>query len=152
MSSDKYLFQAIVEQVSDAIIFADRRGVIRLWNAGAEAVFGYSSEEAAGNSLDVIIPERLRPAHWKAFHQAVETGRTKYGRQVMVTRAIHKTEKKLYVDLSFAIVKDDSGAVVGAVAVASDATERYLSEAALRKRVAELEAQLKTASAPPSPG
>ena len=70
----------------------------------------------------------------------------------MVTRAIHKTEKKLYVDLSFAIVKDGSGAVVGAVAVASDATERYLSEAALRKRVAELEAQLKTASAPSSPG
>ncbi|MGH8627368.1 MAG: PAS domain-containing protein [Gammaproteobacteria bacterium] len=152
MSSDKYLFQAIVEQVSNAIIFADRQGVIRLWNAGAEAVFGYSSEEVIGQSLDVIIPERLRPAHWKAFDKAVETGRTKYGRQVMVTSSIHKTGKKLYVDLSFAIVSDGSGEVVGAAAVASDATERYLAEAALRKQVAELEAQLKTASAPPSPG
>ena len=79
MSSDKYLFQAIVEQVSDAIIFADRQGAIRLWNTGAEAVFGYSSEEVIGQSLDVIIPERLRPAHWKAFHQAVETSRTSTG-------------------------------------------------------------------------
>ena len=138
MSSDN-LFQAIVEQVSDAIILADRQGAIRLWNAGAEAIFGYSSQEVIGQSLDVIIPERLRPAHWKAFDKAVETGRTKYGRQVMVTRSIHKTEKKLYVDLSFAIVKDGAGTVVGAVAVASDATERYLSEAALRERVAELE-------------
>ncbi len=48
-------------------------------------------------------------------------------------------------------MKDGSGEVVGAVAVASDVTERYLSEAALRKRVAELEAQLKTSPAPPSP-
>lgn len=148
MSSDN-LFQAIVEQVSDAIIFADREGVIRLWNAGAQAVFGYSSEEVIGQSLDVIVPERLPPAHWKAFQQAVETGRTKYGRQVMVTRSMHKTEKKLYVGLSFAIVKDGSGKVLGAVAVASDATERYLSEVALRKRVAELESQSKDSS--PSP-
>ncbi len=45
-------------------------------------------------------------------------------------------------------MKDGSGEVVGAVAVASDVTERYLSEAALRKRVAELEAQLKTSPGP----
>ncbi|MGH8726943.1 MAG: hypothetical protein ACREV9_02020 [Burkholderiales bacterium] len=48
-------------------------------------------------------------------------------------------------------MKDGAGAVVGAVAVASDATERYLSEVALRKRVAELEARLKISPAPPSP-
>lgn len=151
MSFDN-LFQAIVEQVSDAIIFADRQGVIRLWNAGAKAVFGYSPEEVIGRNLDVIIPERLRPAHWEAFDKAVETGSTKYGRQVMVTRSVHKTARKLYVDLSFAIVRNHTGEVVGAVAVARDATERYLSEAALRKQVADLEAQSKAASAPPSPG
>jgi PAS domain S-box-containing protein len=54
------LFQAIVEQVSDAIIFADRKGVIRLWNPGAQTLFGYSAEEAVGKSLDLIIPDRLR--------------------------------------------------------------------------------------------
>ena len=54
---------AIVEQVADAIIFADRQGVIRLWNPAAEAVFGFSADEMIGQSLDLIIPERLRPAH-----------------------------------------------------------------------------------------
>ena len=68
------LFLAIVEQASDAIIFADRQGVIRLWNPAAEAVFGYAADEAIGQSLDLIIPERLRKAHWKAFHEAIEGG------------------------------------------------------------------------------
>jgi PAS domain S-box-containing protein len=132
---------------------ADRRGTIRLWNPGAEALFGYSAEEVVGRSLDVIIPDRLRPAHWRAFDQAVETGCTKYGRQVMVTRSVHKNGQTLYVDLSFAVVNDASRETLGAVAIARDATQRYLSETALRKRVTELEAQLKVSfAAPPSRG
>ncbi len=138
------LFLAIVAQGSDAIIFADREGVIRLWNPAAEAVFGYAADEAIGQSLDLIIPERLREPHWKAFHQAIEAGRTKLGRKALVTRSGHKSGQKLYVDLSFAIVKDDAGEVAGSVAVARDATERYASEVALKQRITELEAHLKT--------
>ncbi len=73
-------------------------------------------------------------------------GRTKLGRKAFVTRSVHKTGQKLYVDLSFAIVRDAAGEVVGSVAVAHDATERFTSEATLRKRIAELEAQLKASS------
>jgi PAS domain S-box-containing protein len=57
------LYQAIVEQGPDAIIFADRDGSIQVWNRGAETVFGYAAAEVLGKSLDVIIPERLRHAH-----------------------------------------------------------------------------------------
>ena len=130
---------AIVEQAADAIIFADRQGVIRLWNPAAEAVFGFSADEVIGQSLDLIIPERLRPAHWKAFHQAIEAGRTRLGRSAMVTRSIHKSGARLYVDLSFAIVQDAAGEVAGSVAVARDATERYTSEVTIKERLAELE-------------
>ena len=130
---------AIVEQVADAIIFADRQGVIRLWNPAAEAVFGFSADEMIGQNLDLIIPERLRPAHWKAFHQAIEAGRTRLGRLALVTRSVHKSGAKLYVDLSFAIVRDAAGEVAGAVAVARDATDRYTSETTMKKRLAELE-------------
>src|SRR5215510_12073143 len=94
---------SIVEQTADAIIFADRQGVIRLWNRAAETIFGFSADEVIGQSLDLIIPERLRPAHWKAFHQALEAGRTRLGRQALVTRSVHKSGARLYVDLSFAI-------------------------------------------------
>jgi PAS domain S-box-containing protein len=130
---------AIVEQTADAIIFADRQGVIRLWNPAAEAVFGFSADEVIGQSLDRIIPERLRPAHWKAFHQAIEAGCTRLGRQARLTRSVHKTGARLYVDLSFAIVRDAAGEVAGSVAVARDATDRYAAETTIRKRLAELE-------------
>ncbi|MET0218614.1 MAG: PAS domain S-box protein [Burkholderiales bacterium] len=130
---------AIVEQVADTIIFADRQGVIRLWNPAAEAVFGFSADEMIGQSLDLIIQERLRPAHWKAFHQAIEAGRTRLGRRALITRSVHKSGARLYVDLSFAIVRDAAGEVAGAVAVARDATDRYTSETTMKKRLAELE-------------
>lgn len=141
------LSRAIVEQVADGIIFADRRGVIRLWNARAEAIFGYTADEVLGRSLDVIIPERLRSAHWTAFDKAVETGRTKYGRQAMTTRSVHKNGSELYVDLSFALVKDEADQVLGSVAMARDVTNRYLAEKELRRRIAELEGQVKALSA-----
>ena len=133
------LFQNIVERALDAIIFADRDGAIRIWNRGAETLFGYSAAEVLGDSLDVIIPERLRSAHWEAFRRAIDTGRTKYGDRVLTTRSVHKNGTKLYVDLSFGLVSDETGAVVGAFAIGRDCTARYLADAALRARVAELE-------------
>ena len=133
------LFRAIVDQAPDAIIFADRGGAIRVWNCCAETVFGYTAAEVLGKSLDVIIPERLRDAHWEGFRQAIDTGQTKYGNRVLTTRSVHKNGSKLYVDLSFGLLKDEAGAVIGAMAVGRDGTARYLSDAALRARVAELE-------------
>ncbi len=139
-------FQAIVEQAPDAIIFADRDGSIQVWNRGAETVFGYSAAEVVGRSLDVIIPERLRRAHWEGFRRAIETGQTKYGNQVLTTRSVHKDGSKLYVDLSFGLVRDRAGAVTGALAIGRDCTTRYLSDSALQARVSELEQNLE---APP---
>jgi PAS domain S-box-containing protein len=141
-----HLCRTIVEASSDAIIFADRGGLIRLWNRGAELVFGYSAAEAVGQSLDIIIPERLRRAHWDAFDWSVETGRTKHTDRVLTTRAVHKSGDKLYVDLSFGLAKDASGVALGAFAVGRDCTARYLAERAMKARVQELEASLEAAS------
>ena len=143
------LFQAIVEQAPDAIIFADRDGAIRVWNRGAEKVFGYSAAEVLGASLDVIIPERLRRAHWEGFRKAVETGQTRHGDRVLTTRSVNKKGDKLYVDLSFGLVKDEAGAVAGALAISRDCTARYLSDNALRARVLELEKKLEVAPKQP---
>ena len=119
---------AIVEQCPDAMIFADREGAIRLWNRAAEALFGYSAPEALGSSLDLIIPERLRAAHWAGYRRAISTGVTKYGSQVLTTRSARRDGGKLYVELSFALVKDADGKVAGALATARDCTERYLAQ------------------------
>ncbi len=134
------LYQGVVEQLPDAVIVSDRHGVIRVWNRAAEALFGFAAAEAIGQSLDIIIPERFRAAHWNGFNQAAANGRTKLGSQVRTTRSMHKQGNKLYVDLSFGLVTDAAGSVVGAMAVARDCTARFEADKALRKRVAELEA------------
>ncbi len=133
------LYEAIVEQMPDAVIVAGRDGVIRIWNRGAEALFGFAAEEAIGQSLDLVIPERLRSAHWSGFDRAFESRRTASGRRVRTTRAVHKDGRRLYVDLSFGLVVDAAGTALAAVAVGRDCTERHLSEKALRDRLAELE-------------
>ncbi len=124
------LYRAIVEQAPDAIVFADCDGTIRVWNRRAETVFGYSATEMLGNSLDAIIPERFRRAHWEGFRRAVDAGKTKYGDRVLTTRSQTKSGGKLYVDLSFGLVRGESGAVAGVLAVARDCTTRHLKEKA----------------------
>ena len=124
--TDSDLYQAIVDQAPDVIIFADCEGAIRVWNHGAETVFGHSAAEVLGESLDVIIPERLRKAHWEGFHKAVDSGQTKYRNQVLTTRSVHKDGSKLYVELSFGLVRDGRGAIVGSLAIGRDCTARHL--------------------------
>lgn len=138
------LFECIVAQAPDAIIFADRDGLIRIWNRGAERVFGHAAAAVLGTSLDVIIPERFRRAHWEAFHRAVATGSIRHAGRVLTTRSMHKDGSRLYVDLSFGLVKDAGGAVLGALAIGRDCSERYLADAALRSRVAAFEAEKKS--------
>jgi PAS domain S-box-containing protein len=133
------LAEAIVAQTPDAIVFADREGVIRLWNRGAEVLFGFAASEAVGASLDIIIPERFREAHWSGFRRAVAAGQVRHGARVRTTRAIHRFGHKLYVELSFALVHDASGAVIGSVAVGRDCGDRFLAEKAMRERLAQLE-------------
>ena len=54
----------LVNATSDAVVYADAEGQIRYWNAGARRMFGYTADEALGQSLDIIIPASLRSRHW----------------------------------------------------------------------------------------
>ncbi len=117
------LFRLIVEQAPDGIIFADREGVVQVWNTAAAELFGYLPEEAIGRSLDIIIPEHLRQAHWEGFGKAVASGHTKHGGRALKTRATHKAGHKLYVSLAFSVVKDREGKVIGTMATAREFIE-----------------------------
>jgi PAS domain S-box-containing protein len=126
------LHQAIVEQSQDAIIFADREGVIRLWNRGAEIIFGYGAQETLGHSLSLIVPEKFRRAHDEGYRRAMETGQLRHDGRVLTTRSHHKYGCRLYVDLSFGLLKDESGRVTGAFAMGRDCTARHLEQQAMR--------------------
>ena len=125
MESKSSLAESILEHIADAVIYADATGTIRRWNASAAELFGYGSEEALGRSLDLIIPEHLRPAHWHGFEAAVTSGALKLSGRPTLTRAVHKSGRRLYVEMTFALVTaQPRGPARGAVAVARDVTER----------------------------
>lgn len=128
----------ITEQMAEALIYADTEGVIRQWNAAAEALFGYPREQAIGQSLDLIIPERLRAAHWTGFHRAMALGTTRLHGKATVTKAQTRDGNSIYVEMSFAVVTDGNAKAIGSVAVARDATQRRQDESALRARLAAL--------------
>jgi PAS domain S-box-containing protein len=108
----------ILDQMADAVIYADREGIIRAWNAAAEALFGHPARDALGRSLDLIIPERLRPPHWAGFDRAVANGATRHAGRATLTRATLRSGESIHVEMSFAVVVDEHGTAIGAVAVA----------------------------------
>ncbi len=133
------LAEMLVEQSPDAIIFADKTGIIRVWNTAAVRIFGFTASDALGANLNLIIPERLRDAHWRGFERALAEHTTKYAGQALPTRALCSDGNQKYVELSFAIVLDAKGDVLGALAQARDITERFEKERLNRKRLQELE-------------
>lgn len=130
MESAQSLNDAIVEQMAEALIYANREGTIERWNAAAQAMFGFSAEEALGHNLDLMIPEHLRKAHWRGFDAAMASGKTRLQGRPTLTRALHKSGQKLYVEMSFSLVLDATGVAIGSVAVARDVTERVAREKA----------------------
>lgn len=121
--SNLEVFRLVVDQAPDAIIFADRQGVIQVWNKAAANLFGFPAGEAVGQSLGIIIPEHLRRAHWEGFGRAVASGHTTRGRRALKTRAAPKDGRRLYVNLAFSVVHDRDGKVIGAMATAREFIE-----------------------------
>jgi PAS domain S-box-containing protein len=134
MEDRSQLAERIVDQVADAIIYANRFGVIIHWNRASAALFGFSAEDALGQSLDLIIPEHLRASHWSGFEAAITKGTMRLQGRPTLTRALHKSGRKLYVEMTFAIVKGEAeGEVLGSVAMARDVTDRVERERAVTR-------------------
>lgn len=144
-----WIYREIVERAPDAIIFADGDGIIHLWNEGAEAIFGYRAEEAIGQTLDIIIPERLRARHWEGYRKVMATGVTKYGREFLAVPGIRKDGTRISLEFTIILLRDETGALLGPAAILRDVTARWQQEKALRERLAALEAQVRSPGTPP---
>ena len=138
-SNLEWIYQQIVEGAQDAIIFADKEGIIRLWNSGAEAIFGYSAEEATGATLDLIVPEKLREKHWEGYRKVMATGVTKYGSDILAVPALRKDNSRISVEFTIVLLQDTAGTPQGTAAIMRNVTERWQKEKELKKRLADLE-------------
>ena len=135
------LYRQIITGALDAIILADRDGRIRLWNAAAVRMFGYTAEEVLGQSLDCIILERFRERHWQGYRRVMTDGVTRYGRELLAVPAVRKDGTRLSLEFSVVLVRDPGGQVYGAAALIRDVTARWQREQALKARLAALEAR-----------
>ena len=140
--NEAWLASAIVTESAEAIVVTDADGVIRLWNNGAARVFGYSAAEAAGQSLDLIIPQKLRDRHWKGYRETMATGITRYGDTLLSVPATHRDGRRLSIEFSVALLRDEAGEIVGISAIMREVSERREAERALRAKLAELQARV----------
>ncbi len=131
--------QIVRNNNGEAIMFSDHEGLIRLWNKGAEIMFGYTAAEAEGKSLDLIIPENLRGRHWEGYHKVMASGVTKYGTELLAAPGIKKDGTRLSLEFSMVIVRGEDGSVLGTGAIIRDITARWQKEKAMKERLKELE-------------
>ncbi|WIM73220.1 PAS domain S-box protein [Corynebacterium suedekumii] len=130
--------ERIVADALDAIIYAGHDGTIRLWNHGAERMFGWSAQEAQGKSLDIIIPEKHRPAHWRGWDRVMASGETRYGSDPLSVPGVRKDGSTLSLDFTIIMLKDAGGEVEGVAAILRDVSQRWQETRELRRRVREL--------------
>ncbi|MGO8760603.1 MAG: PAS domain-containing protein [Desulfobaccales bacterium] len=135
------LCRRIVAGSRDAIIFADKEGRIRLWNAGAQALFGYRAAEMEGQTLDLIIPEALRARHNEGFRRVMAEGRSRYAADLLAVPGLRQDGTRISLEFTITLIKDDHGQVLGAAAIMRDVTARWQREKELAKRLAVLEGQ-----------
>lgn len=130
------LVEAILGAVSDAIIATDTDGFISFWNPGATRIFGFTSQEAIGSSLDLIIPETLRARHWAGYHRVMATGESHYGQgDLLSVPGLTKDGRRISVEFTIILLHDERGELVGTAAILRDATKRFEELRELRRQL-----------------
>ncbi|MBT3671985.1 MAG: PAS domain S-box protein [Porticoccaceae bacterium] len=121
------LYRQVVESVSEGILFADNDEIIRLWNKGAETIFGYTADEAIGSSLALIVPDRFLARHQRGYERVIDTGKTAYKSKMLCVPACHKDGRRISIEFSVNIILQESK-VLGISAIIRDVTEKWHKE------------------------
>lgn len=124
----------LFEGMPDALVVADRKGVIRVWNGGADRIFGFSEGEALGQSLDIITPERLRERHWNGYEATMRTGQTKYcAGDLLSVPAVRKDGAQISIQFSIVPLLGEDGDLQAVAAIMRDVTEDFEERKKLRR-------------------
>jgi PAS domain S-box-containing protein len=138
---DRQLMQ-LIEESPDGVLIADREGIIRFWNRGAELIFGYPASEAVGQSLDLIIPENLRGRHWDGYWRVMSTGETKYKTGLLSAPGLRRDGSRVSLQFSMILLKDEEGSVLGCGTIIRDTSVQWEKEKSLRQELTDCRAKL----------
>jgi PAS domain S-box-containing protein len=121
---------AVVESCGDAILSMTMDGTITAWNPGAERLFGYSSSEAVGKPMRMLLPPD------RANEESDILTRISHGERVdhFETVRIRKDGKNVDVSTGISPITNSSGEIIGASKIARDITERKRVDEALREQ------------------
>lgn len=137
---------AVVESSDDAIYSTDLDGAIVSWNRGAQKVFGYTEQEVIGRSVSLLLPRDL-DGETDEILARVKAG---HSLEHYETCRLRRERGRIDVSLTVSPIRDGTGEVIGASAIARDITEKKRGEEALRdeleKRVQERTAELARAT------
>jgi len=134
------LGEAVLASASDAIVATDREGIITFWNPGAERIFGFAASEAVGRSLDLIVPDNLRPRHWAGYRRVMATCESRYGHgDLLAVPALTKNGSRVSVEFTIVMLRDDGDRPAGTVAILRDVTERFEETRQLKRELAHLQ-------------
>lgn len=115
------LVHSIIQNYSDAVIALDNDYKIFFWNKGAERIFGYTADEMLGKTVDPIIPSELKEKgelQW-LFEETLRKGYI----ENYETERIRKDGRRIIVNLSRSLIKDENGEVLGSIAIVKDVTQ-----------------------------
>ena len=134
---------AVVESSDDAIITKTMEGVITTWNRGAERLFGYSAAEVIGKPMLMLFPPEFMNEESKIL------ARIGHGEPVdnFETIRLRKDGKSVDISVVISLIKDSSGAIIGASNTARDITQQKAAEREIRKLNQELEGRVQQRTA-----
>ncbi len=115
------VLQSIIQNYSDAVIALDNDYKIFFWNKGAERIFGYTAEEMLGNTVDPIVPQELKEKgelQW-LFEETLRRGYI----ENYETERVTKDGRRIIINLSRSLIKDENGEILGSIAIVKDITK-----------------------------
>jgi two-component system cell cycle sensor histidine kinase/response regulator CckA len=120
---------AMVESSDDAIIGKTLEGTITSWNRGAEALYGYTSDEIIGRSAAILMPPESADDLSKTLLQIRGGELIRHFETVRV----HKNGRRIVVSLSVSPVSDSRGVIQGASSIGRDMTAERRGQQALQE-------------------
>jgi PAS domain S-box-containing protein len=131
---DPAFFESVVRSSDDAVISKDLGGIILSWNEGAERIYGYTAEEMIGRHISTLTPEDRADEIPKILERLARGDRIDH----YETKRRRKDGAIIEVSVTISPIRNESGDVIGASAVARDISPRKRAEEERRRTAIEL--------------